>query len=125
MPPYQKQTDLHDPGSRKFVIVLIIRTVLIFTVFLSAIGAPLAFHPLRFQQITIEPLLAFNTFRNDTFLDVFHDRVSWNLVLALETSGRSKRAVTLHDFIRKNTCIGLDVVNVLSIVGQKFILILK
>lgn len=122
---YQEQTDLHDSRSRKFVIILIFRSVLVFTVFLSAIGAPLALHPLRSQQIAVKPLFAFDTFRNDTLLDVFHDRVSWNLVLALETSGRSKRAMALHDLIRKNTRIGLDVVNILSIVGQKFILILK
>lgn len=125
MNQYKKKTDLHDPGSRKFVIVLILRTVLIFAVLLSAIGASLPLHSLRLQQTITEFLLALDTFRNGTLLDVFHDRVSWDLVLALETSGRGKRAVALHDLIRKNARIGLNVVNVLSIVGQEFILILK
>ena len=46
-------------------------------------------------------------------------------MLAFDARGICKRAVALHNLLRQNTGICLDIVNILSVVGQELSLVLK
>lgn len=91
---------------------------MILAVLLSAIRASLPLHPLGFQRSNCDALLAFATLRDNAFLDIFDYLLTRNFMLALKTSGGSKRAMALHNLLWKNPRIGLDIINILRVVGQ-------
>ena len=110
---------LHNPRNWKFVIIIVtIRAFWIFAVLLSAVGAPFPLHPLWFQRTAGDSLLTFDTLGDDAFLDIFHDLISRDLVLAFETGGRGKGTMALYDLVWSNSGIGFNIVDVLSVVRQ-------
>lgn len=57
--------------------------------------------------------------------DISENGITEDLELAFDTSGSGERSMTLYDLLRSDSRVGLDVVNVLGIVGQQLPLILQ
>lgn len=119
-------THLHNARSGNLVIFLL-RTVLtvLLPALLRSVGHPFPFEPLRLQRIVFETLFASHAFGNNAFFDVVKNLFAFHFVMTLDACSRRKRAVTLQDFRRQNTCVGLNVVDVLSIISQQLPLILQ
>lgn len=94
-------------------------------IFVGPIGAALPLLPLRFQRIFLNLFAALGAFRNNSFLDLVIDLIPQHLVMTFDTCSLRERTVTLHNVFRKYTSIGLNVVNILGVVGKQLPLILE
>jgi len=63
--------------------------------------------------------------RDFAISDISEDGITGDLELALDTSGSGEGSMTLYNLLRSDSRVGLDVVNVLGIVGQQLSLVLQ
>ena len=80
---------------------------------------------LRLSRIFGNALATLCAFRNQTFFYIIVNFVPSNLILTFDTSGCGKRAVALYNVFREHACVGLDIVDILGVVGKQFSFILK
>lgn len=80
---------------------------------------------LRFQRVLSDRFATSSAFGDFALSNVPEKGLSRNLELALDTRCRSKGSVALEHLLRKNSCISLNVVDVLSVVGQQLPLVLQ
>lgn len=107
-------TNLHDTRGGYFVVVISAVPVIVLAVLVDSVAAPLPLDP----RIFCDALAASLTLRDNSLLDLIEYLITLDLVLTFDTRSRGERSVALHDVLWEDTGIRLDIVDILSVVGQ-------